>query len=98
MGEAKLAINNLFSRISGKSRGGEDSEMKPNNPSGPVASKNPSDTSVPSDQVAVKNDSTNIEKTISDKLNAIQNRIMDMSAVVQKVEQFMAKERDKSKI
>lgn len=96
MGEAKLAINNLFSRISGKNRG-DDSDMKPNNSSGPMVSKNPSDPSAPSDQAAVKSDSTNAERTIADKLNAIQNRIMDMSAVVQKVEQFMAKERDKSK-
>lgn len=92
MGEAKLAINNLFSRISGKEKNREDSEIKSNNPTNPINVKlTPSDLSAPTDT------STNTERTVADKLNAIQNRIMDMSAVVQKVEQFMAKEREKSK-
>jgi hypothetical protein len=97
MGEAKLAINNLYSRISGKDKGREESDIKPN-PSNPIGIKlTPSDLSAPADQPGSKNDASNSERTISDKLNAIQNRIMDMSAVVQKVEQFLARERDQRK-
>jgi hypothetical protein len=49
------------------------------------------------DQPGSKSDAANSERTIADKLNVIQNRIMDMSAVVQKVEQFLARERDQRK-
>jgi hypothetical protein len=95
MGEAKLAINNLYSRISGNDKGREDADMKSNNQSNPVSIKlTPSDLSAPNDQSVVKNDTANIERTIVDKLDAIQDRIMDMSAVVQKV---MAREREQRK-
>ena len=100
MGEAKLAINNLFNRISGKGQNKTEDDMKNTtvitSPS-IIVKISTADAAASSEIQAGKNDSNNSERSISEKLNAIQDRIMDMSAVVQKVEQFMAKEKEKAK-
>ena len=99
MGEAKLAINNLFNRINGKSKARSDeSDSKIAPSSNPVAAKILlADTVSNSDPVTVRTGPANTERNISEKLNVIQDTIIDMSAVVQKVEQFLAKERDKGR-
>ena len=98
MGEAKLAINNLFSRINGKSRvRSDESDIKTVPSINPVAAKISLSDPAANTDPAGRTGPPNTERNISEKLNVIQDTIIDMSAVVQKVELFLAKERDKGR-
>jgi hypothetical protein len=93
MGEAKLAINNLYNRISGKSSEATLVEGEKNQSTIPPlksTSNNPETTAV--DVVIINNTH---ERSMAEKLHAIQDRLLDLQLVAMKVEQFMAKEKDR---
>ena len=91
LGEAKLAINNLYNRISG------------NREETPHADAEKEQTSIQpkaANTAEIQEGDTNLksnalEKTIAGKLRAIQDRIVDLQLVALKAEQLVAKEREK---
>ena len=104
MGEAKLAINNLYNRISGRSKTHEN-DLKSSNANNGIPSQNTavSKSPAPGLEVTAEPAPANSkdavqERSMAEKLHAIQNRLLDLSHVATKVEQFMAKDRERAKI
>lgn len=80
MGEAKLAINNLYIRISRKTTKSNDSDDLP----GPSLTL-PAGKSEGLQEMA---SSQHEDKNMTEKLHAIQDRLLDLQLVVHKVEQY----------
>jgi hypothetical protein len=75
LGEAKLAINNLYIRISRKSVKSNDSEEQGSTQHINKSNEGPQETA-----------SLQHEQTMTEKLHAIQDRLLDLQLVVHKVE------------
>jgi hypothetical protein len=101
LGEAKLAINNLYNRITGKSKNSDLEAERPNNEKYVTSTNNASSkhqepqaaieaaTQVPLNTVVVD------DKSVADKLHAIQDRLIDLQIVASKVEQLLSKDKSK---
>jgi hypothetical protein len=78
LGEAKLAINNLYIRISRKSVKSNDSEEQGSTQHINKSNEGPQETT----------SLQHSEQTMTEKLHAIQDRLLDLQLVVHKVEQL----------
>ena len=77
MGEAKLAINNLYIRISRKT-------TKSNASDGPSSTLPAGKYEGLQEMASLQHE----EKNMTEKLHAIQDRLLDLQVVVHKVEQY----------
>ena len=80
MGEAKLAINNLYIRISRKSTKSNDADDSPGQSTALPSGKSEGLQEIASSQ--------HEDKSMTEKLHAIQDRLLDLQLVVHKVEQY----------
>ena len=97
LGEAKLAINNLYNRVSKKVEANT-SLLNASNAMNTLlnSTQNPSNTLQKEKGEEIQREeliSSQKEKTLSEKLHAIQDRIIDLQLVIAKVDQLLFKEK-----
>jgi hypothetical protein len=98
LGEAKLAINNLYNRITNKSKVTENEPEKVHDKhatSNATTLKHSEHSSIPVEPISPQQVAVADDKTVVEKLHAIQDRLLDLQIVVSKVEQFTTKDKSK---
>ena len=101
LGEAKLAISNLYNRITGKTKSSDpetstEKTEKHSNSFNNTTNSRHQEYSVTNEGSSQPLANAHVDdKSVADKLHSIQDRLIDLQIVATKVEQLLSKERSK---